>query len=176
LLDDKVDMLIAAANFDDPNLDWEELYATEVCFCVRDDNPLARLPRIAAAEAVKHPLVLLGNHFHTSRLLQKRLKAIDVAPNIKLRTNNLHTVKNLVRHANLGTFLLRDAVALDRDIVPIPLEKPLTTTVGMATPKRRHVYRDARTLINFIQQEREARLKIRTGVIATPERMESTDV
>ncbi len=155
LMDEKLDIAIASADFCENNLDVEILYHTEICFCVHKSHPMARLVNISLSEAAAVPLVMLAPYYYTSRRLDQRVRMEGLTLNVKLYTDRLHTIKNLVVNAGLGTFLLRDAIRYDKDIIPIPVRDPLIATVAMVTKKGRQIYEDSRKMMCYIQQEYE---------------------
>lgn len=155
LINEQLDMVIAAADFDESVLELEVLYHTEICFCVHSKNPMAQMQSISLSDAASVPLVLLSPYYYTSRRLSERMRLEGIIPNVRLYTENLHTIKNLVNQSGLGTFLLRESVKYDANIIPISLENPIVATVAMVTKKGRHIYEDSKKMMRFIQEEYE---------------------
>ncbi len=153
LLKEQIDMSISAADFDDLNIETAVLYQTEVCFCVHRSHPLAGLDTVDLETAAKAPLVLLENHFFTSQKMQEQFRMKGLNLDVRLYTSQLHTIKNLVCNAGLGTFLLSDAVYYDDMIIPVPLKEPVIVSVGMATKKGRQIYQDSQKMMRFILNE-----------------------
>ncbi|WHH60121.1 LysR family transcriptional regulator [Petroclostridium sp. X23] len=153
VLEEQLDMAIAAIDVESDNIHWETLFQTEICFCISAENPIAKRECISLMEACKEPLVLFPYTFYTSKRLQKRCNQQSIVPLVKLFTDQLHTIKNLVRNAGLATFLLREAVKYDEDIVSISLDKPMFATIGMLTKKGKHLYKDSYKLIKFMKDE-----------------------
>ncbi|WP_097006451.1 LysR family transcriptional regulator [Lacrimispora amygdalina] len=153
LLEDQIDMAVSAADFNNTNLETMVLYQTEICFCIEKSHPFSAYTSISTALACQVPLVLLENHFYTSKKVQERFLMLEISPNAMLHSNQLHTIKNLVRNSGLGTFLLKEAVFYDEDIIAIPLKEPLNVAVGISIKKGRQVYQDSLKMIQFILKE-----------------------
>lgn len=153
VLEEQLDMAIAAIDVENPDIQWQALFETEICFCISVKNPLAERQKLSFEEACKEPLVLFPYTFFTSRRLQQQCMQRSITPSVKLFTDQLHTIKNLVRNAGLATFLLKEAVIYDDDILSISLDEPMYAMIGMLTKKGKHLYKDSYKLIKFMKEE-----------------------
>ena len=91
--------------------------------------------------------------FYVNERINRQMKECGVTPEILLRTEQLHTVKNLVVHGGCGAFLLKEAVLTDPLIRPIPMNPPMPAQIGVITRRDRPVYSDCRKMLSFIEEE-----------------------
>ncbi len=150
LMEESIDMSIASTARDNPNLNYSHLFDTEICFCVEAEHELAHEPSIRLESACSMPCVMLQRGFFTPDSVLERCSQLHLTPDVRLYSQQLHTIKNLIIHAGFGSFLLREAVALDDNISSIPLDPPITASVDLITKKGRHMYHDSKLLISFI--------------------------
>jgi DNA-binding transcriptional LysR family regulator len=150
---EQIDMAIAAVDVENENIRWEPLYQTEICYCVSSSNTLTHYSKITFEKSCQKKLVLFPETFYTTKRFVKACAEYSVIPEIYLFTTQLHTIKNLVRRSDLGTFLLREAIEYDTDIVGISLDKPLFATIGLLTKKGKIIYKDSKRLIHFLKNE-----------------------
>ncbi len=153
ILEEKLDMAIASINTDNPKLRYIRLFDTEICFCAEKHHTYADKSFITLEEACAVPSVMLPRGFYTPDAVWEACRHAHLAPDVHLYSLQLHTIKNLIINAGFGSFLLREAVALDEDIVSIPLNPPLHASVVMITKKGRHIYHDSKILISFIMEK-----------------------
>ena len=153
LLNEQIDMAIASIQIDNSNLKWVPLFETEIGFCIHSAHPLAQEKFISFAQACEIPSVMFPNSFFTYKRIWERADLEQLTPDIRLYTKQLHTIKNLIVNADFGSFLLKEAVILDKDIACISFHPPIRATVGMITKKGRHVYQDSMALMSFIKSK-----------------------
>ena len=72
---------------------------------------------------------------------------------VVLRSAQLHTVKKLVARNLASTFLMRETVADDPQIVAVPFARPLQIRAGIVTKQQRQIYSDVRKLIGFVREK-----------------------
>ena len=154
LLEDQLDMAIVSVDISRQwDVSWTPLYQSVFCFCVAVGHPLSRLDSITFEEACGQPLVAFKEGFYVNERINRQMKECGVTPEILLRTEQLHTVKNLVVHGGCGAFLLKEAVLTDPLIRPIPMNPPMPAQIGVITRRDRPVYSDCRKMLSFIEEE-----------------------
>lgn len=154
LLDDRLDMAIVSIDTSRQwDVSWTPLYDSQFCFCVSSAHPLAGRKSISFEEACGYPLVAFKEGFYVNERIRQRMEECGVEPEVRLRTEQLHTVKNLVVHGGCGAFLLKDAVRTDANIRAIPMEPPMTAKIGVISRKGRPMYSDSRKMLSFIKEE-----------------------
>ncbi|MCD7906536.1 MAG: LysR family transcriptional regulator substrate-binding protein, partial [Clostridium sp.] len=154
LLDDQLDMAIVSIDTSRQwDVNWTPLYESQFCFCVAAGHPLAGRESITFEEACGQPLVAFKEGFYVNERISQRMEECGVKPELRMRTEQLHTVKNLVVHGGCGAFLLKEAVLSDPLIRPIPMDPPMAARIGVITRKGRPMYSDSRKMLSFIKEE-----------------------
>ena len=153
ILEEKIDLAIASINTDNPKLKYIHLFDTEICLCVEKEHPFSGRDFISLEEACSIPLSMLPKGFYTPDSVLAACNRLHLAPDIRLYSSQLHTIKNLIINAGFGSFLLREAVVLDQDIVSILINPFIQATICMITKKGRRIYNDSRTLIEFVMEK-----------------------
>ena len=103
--------------------------------------------------------------FYVNDRVRERIHECGVAPEIRMETGQLHTIKSMVLHGGCGAFLLQEAVRLDESIRAIPLDPPLEAEIGLITRKGKVIYEDAKTLIRFVKEELQEKLTENNGFL-----------
>lgn len=154
LLEDQLDMAIVSVDISRQwDVSWTPLYQSEFCFCVAAGHPQSSLDSITFEEACRQPLVAFKEGFYVNERINRQMKECGVTPEILLRTEQLHTVKNLVVHGGCGAFLLKEAVLMDTLIRPVPMNPPMPAQIGVIARRDRPVYSDCRKMLSFIKEE-----------------------
>lgn len=154
LLADQLDMAIVSIDTSEQwDVNWTFLYESEFCFCVAASHPLAARKSISFQEACEMPLVTFKSGFYVNERIRRRLDECGADPEIRMCTDQLHTIKNLVLHGGCGAFLLREAVRMDPAIRAIPMEKPMKAQIGVVTKRGTMLYSDSKRLLAFIKEE-----------------------
>lgn len=71
-------------------------------------------------------------------------------PNIKIRTNQLYTIKELIKNNNLGAFMFNQVIEHEQTITGIQLEKPIDLEIVIAYRKDAHLNNISKTFLNCI--------------------------
>ena len=153
LLQEELDIAIAFVESDSALLNQSPLFETEICFCVNYDHPLAEKKQVTLQETCKYPTVMFSDGSYTHKRIFRVAEKNGCRPQVELYTKQLHTIINLISNGGMGSYLIREAVAFNEDIVPIPFAEPLTVTVNTITKKNRLIYKDTKVLIDFIKKE-----------------------
>ena len=85
-----------------------------------------------------------------SSLVQKEFEKLGLTPNIKIRTNQLYTIKELIKNNNLGAFMFNQAIENDPSIVGIPLKNPVNLEIVIAYRADYHLNNINKKFLNFI--------------------------
>ena len=106
-----INLGIAYAPPEDPDVRAETLFSEEVVVVVATDHPLARLPRVELTELGRHALVLITREFSTRRLFDDRLREAAIQPEIAVEMNDIDSLLEVVRLGTGASVLSRRAVA-----------------------------------------------------------------
>ena len=81
---------------------------------------------------------------------QKEFEKYGITPNIKIKTNQLYTIKELIKNNNLGAFIFNQVIENDSSIIGIPLEEPVDLEIVIASRKDSHLNNVAKGFLKFI--------------------------
>ena len=82
--------------------------------------------------------------FYVNERINRQMKECGVTPKILLRTEQLHTVKNLGSPWRLRGVSAKEAVLMDSLIRPVPMNPPMPAQIRSLPARDRPVYSDCR--------------------------------
>ena len=154
LEENKLDL--AVTNYDNQfseNLRYIKLGDSEICFCTYPENILAHEEKVDFETAAKVPLVLLQGGFFINRIIHSIFQEHKLTPKVDLYSVQLSTVKRMVQHKVASTFLMRQAVVPEDNIIVKSLQPPRFINSGIVMSKKRQIYNDERKLMQFIKEK-----------------------
>ena len=134
-------------------LNYIPLFDSECCFCTNREHRLANRQSVEVVDIAGEKFVMLQGGFFINRMVQQAFTETDCHLNVVLRSAQLHTVKALVSKNLASTFLMRETVSDDPQIVAIPFARPLQIRAGIVTKQQRQIYSDERKLISFVREK-----------------------
>lgn len=153
LLREELDIAVACIEAQSTVLDLIPLFETEICFCVHKSHPLASRSSISFEESCTYSVTMVPEGAYTYKRIWSVADKKGVHPKVELYSLQLYTILNLIRLADMGSYLIKEAVAHTPDIVAIPFEDPLPVTASTLTKKGRLLYTDSKALISFIREK-----------------------
>ena len=129
LVSGSINLGIAYAPTEDPEVVAETLFDEEVVVVVAADHPLAKSSQIELQELGKHALALIGREFSTRRLFDDRLREASIRPEIAVEMNDIDSLLEVVRLGIGASVLSRRAVAhpFAQGLALIPIVGPKMT-------------------------------------------------
>lgn len=138
-----------------PELDYIHVDTTSLYFVINESNPLSKKSVIAISEIKNTPLILMKEDCLQSTLIQSEFEKNGLVPNIKIRTNQLYTIKELLLGNKLGAFLFTQVCKNNSDnIVAIPLKEPLDFEIVLAWRKSSSLNDATKEFIEFIKNRK----------------------
>ena len=135
-----------------PELDYVDVDKTSLYFVINKNNPLAKKKVISINEIKSTPLILMKEDCLQSTLIQSEFEKNGLEPNIKIRTNQLYTIKELLLGNKLGAFLFTQVCKNNsEDIVAIPLKESLDFEIILAWRKNSSLNETTKQFISFIE-------------------------
>lgn len=131
-------------------ISYTKLIDTTLLFTVNKNHPLAKKEVISFSDLKDTPLVLMKEDSLQSSLVQKAFENHNITPNIKIRTNQLYTIKELIKNNNLGAFMFNQIIENEPSIVGIPLKNPIDLEIVIAHRKDAHLNNATKDFLNFI--------------------------
>lgn len=153
LLREELDIAVACIEAQSTVLDLIPLFETEICFCVHKSHPLASRSSISFEESCTYSVTMVPGGAYTYKRIWSVADKKGVHPKVELYSLQLYTILNLIRLADMGSYLIKEAVAHTPDIVAIPFEDPLPVTASTLTKKGQLLYTDSKALISFIREK-----------------------
>lgn len=134
----------------DEKLSYQKIGETQLLFCVRKNHPLASKKSIGIEEIAKTPLLLLKEDSLQYKIVTEAFKQNNLTPNIRLLTDQIATIKELLAYGNVGAFLFNQIIKDNDDIVGIPLKDNVVFDVVIATKKGKTITRPVQKFCDFI--------------------------
>ncbi len=140
-----LDLGIAFAPPEAPEVVAESLFEEEVVLVVATDHPLAGRGQVPLARLDGLPLVLISREFATRRLFDEILREAQVRPEIAVEMNDIDSLLEIVRLGTGATVLSRRAVTNPRGLALVRITEPtMARTAALLWP--RAGYRSAAAL------------------------------
>lgn len=121
-----------------------------VC-CVNKAHRFASRKSIRFEELEGEPLVLFKNSFFQTERILDEFSRQSLTPNVLLDTAQLSTVQNMVASSMAIGFMFEFLLESTPELVGIPLDPPMTTSVSLVWRNGGHISSDMRNLIQFIK-------------------------
>ena len=134
------------------NLEWIKIGETNLVFTVGNNHKLARNKTISIEEIKDTPLIMMNEDTLQSQIIDEAFKNHDMTPNVKIRTNQLITITELLNTDNYGAFLFNQLVKNNYHISLIPLTEPIVLDLILVWNKNTELSPATISLINFIKE------------------------
>lgn len=131
-------------------LNYHKIIDTTLLFAINKNHPLAKKEIISIEDIASIPLILMKEDCLQSSIVQKTFEKNNIVPNIKIRTNQLYTIKELLKNNNLGAFMFNQTIENDPYIVGIPLKDLINLEIVIISRKDAHLSSIAKNFLNFI--------------------------
>lgn len=149
LEDGKIDLaFIILESYD--QTDSKSIVKTQVQFCVNKNNSLSMYKKIDLNKIGQEPIIMLKEGFYHNKIVNDRFIEAGIQPNIIYSSNQLDTIKSFVKHSLGSTFLIKEIVQNEEEIVSIPLSAPIEVNIGLVWNSHRYLPRIVKELIDFI--------------------------
>ena len=116
-------------------LTYVKLMETTLLFTVNKNHQLSKKKKITIKDIKDFPIILMKKDCLQSSLVQNAFEKNSLTPNIKVRTNQLYTIKELIKNNNLGAFLFNQVIENEDSITGIKLEEPIDLEIVIAYRK-----------------------------------------
>ena len=117
--------------------------------CLPENHPLAEKQSISLSDMQDADLIMLKKGSFLRHRLQQKFKAASITPNVVLESNQIETIKGLVKNGVGIAFLLDFIVADTPGIKTLPLNEPVFVDIGLAWKKDRYISKAAQAFIDF---------------------------
>ena len=154
ILDNQLDIALAVTNKEliDPNLSYTKIGKTELLFCVSKSNPLAGLNKISFKDIGNYPILLLKQDSLQYKILLDTFKKYEIEPNIRLLTDQIITIKELLSYGETGAFLFKQIIKDNDDIIGIPLVEDTNFDIVIVTKKDAFISEPVQKFYDFLKE------------------------
>ena len=133
------------------NLDYLVLGKISLLFLVNKKHPLAKKESISFEDLENTPLLLMKEDTLQSHVISQEFENRNINPNIKIRTNQLYTIKEIVTNNKYGAFFFDYLLKDDDNLITIPLNPPIKFDIILAWNKKINLDKLAREFVNFFK-------------------------
>ncbi len=148
---DELDFGIVILSDASPNLNLLPMSACQAMACVPTEHRLAEKSALTLEDLASADLIILKQGSFMRHYVMQKLKSAGYSPNIVMETNQVETMKGLVRN-NIGVAWLLDfVIEKEPGFRAIPFAEPLMFDIGLAWKRDRYVSKAAQAFINFCQ-------------------------
>ena len=134
------------------NLEYVKIGTTDLLFTVKRDHKLANIRSISIEQIGDTPLILMDEDTLQSQIISEVFKDHGLTPNVKIRTNQMITITDLINNGNYGAFLFSQMTDNDYHVKSIPLEEPITLDIILVWNKEIELSKIAKELIDFVKE------------------------
>ena len=135
---------------EDNKINYVKVIDTSLLFAINKNHPLAKKKSISIKEIGNTPLVLMKEDCLQSSIVLNEFEKNEIKPNIKIRTNQLYTIKELLTNNNLGAFMFNQVLKESDSLVGIPLQEPIELKICLIWNKNTTLNETAKNFIDFI--------------------------
>ena len=116
-------------------LTYIKLMDTTLLFSINSNHQLAKKEVISINELKDFPLILMKSDCLQPTLVENAFAQQNLFPNVKIKTNQLYTIKELIKNNNLGAFLFNQVIENEKEITGIKLSTPIDLEIVLAYRK-----------------------------------------
>lgn len=154
VMDDLVDLAIGIIDDEmTSQFHVEKIYETELVFCVSKNHHLAKHSHIAFEMLKDESIILMKTDSFQNPKIKERFSSLGITPNILLYSSQLYTIKKFLEYGNCGAFVFKEVADMDPDLIPIPFDRPIQTTIGMIWKNHSLLYSETEDFIRFVKEE-----------------------
>ncbi len=128
------------------------LVTTELVFCVSKTHPLAGREQISFKELADEHIILFKADSYQNIVIKRAFAEAGVEPKISLYSSQLYTIKEFLSYGYAGAFLYRQVAEMDKDLVCIPIDRPIMQDIVLIWSRSGSLYSDSENFIRFAQQ------------------------
>lgn len=132
------------------SLNYHKVVDTTLLFVINKNHPLSKKAIIGIEDIDSTPLILMKEDCLQSSLVQNAFEEKGITPNIKLRTNQLYTIRELLTRNNLSAFIFNQIVEHEPALAGIPLKEPIDLEIVIAWRKDVPLNDITKAFLNFM--------------------------
>lgn len=161
LIEGEIDIALTVIynNEIEDNLDFIKIGNADLVFAVNKSHPFAKKKEISIKDLGNTPLILFKEDSLQYQVITKLFEEAHITPIIKLKSEQLSTIKELLSYGKIGAFLFKQVIKENDDIIGIPLEGNLSFDIVLATRKNSKFNKLALDLLKLIKDYSNEKIK-----------------
>lgn len=161
LIEGEIDIALTVIynNEIEDNLDFIKIGNADLVFAVNKSHQFAKKKEISIKELGNTPLILFKEDSLQYQVITKLFEETHITPIIKLKSEQLSTIKELLSYGKIGAFLFKQVIKENDDIIGIPLEGNLSFDIVLATRKNSKFNKLALDLLKLIKDYSNEKIK-----------------
>lgn len=133
------------------SLDYIKLGETELLFAINKNSPLSSKKAINIKDLKDVPLILMKEDTLQSKIIKQEFEKNNLNPNVKIRSNQIYTIAELIEQKNYGAFIFNQLFTQNDKIVLIPFEVPIKFDIILTWNKKTNLDKISSNLINYLK-------------------------
>jgi len=153
ILEGELDMGIVITSEASVELETLGLSHSQVMVCLPENHPQNKADSLSIADLKSEKVIMLKKGFYHRKKMMESYNEANIKPQIVLSSNQLETIKSLVRN-NVGiSFLMEDVISKEEGIIGIPLHNAVKLEIGLAWRKDRYLSKAGKIFIDFMKSQ-----------------------
>ncbi len=150
--EDVLDLAVIITNdVKSPDIHIKHICDTEFHFCAGKNHKLSGRDSVSFLDIKDESLILFKNGYFQNKFVRKRFAEIHSEPNVILCSNQVVTMKNLMKEGIVCAFLIKEVVEDEDDIISIPLDPPVPIQIGIIWRKNKRHYSDTIQFMKYAE-------------------------
>ena len=149
---DELDFGIVITSNPSINLETLPISKANIVCCTQKDGVLSAAPYVSVGDMINRNLIMLRDGSYVRRMILKWLSECGIEPHIILETNQIGTIKALIKQGAGMSFLLDIVVDDEPEIQQIPLEDNLSVDIGLAWKKEHYISKASQCFMDFCKE------------------------
>lgn len=133
------------------SFDCCDLMSLGIYFYVSNKHPLASRVNISLSDLSDSPIAMLADDSFLSDFLYQRFKALNITPNIIVKTNQLKTIQKLIENNTAAALLFENTLDMDKSIAKLPVIGLPTIQIRLIWNKNKKISVGTQNLIRLAQ-------------------------
>lgn len=128
------------------------LFESQLYYCVTKEHPLSAQSAMKMEQFEDEKVLLFNSDSVQNQLLMTRFDAMQLHPNIVMRSSQLYTIMKFVRSGRYGCFLFREMLPQFPECIGLPLDPPIPINVGMVWKKGKYMTEEMQRFLTFTEK------------------------
>ncbi len=151
IVEGELDMGIVITSDASIELETLTLSHSQVMVCLPENHPQNKADSLSILDLKSEKVIMLKEGFYHRKKMMDSYNEVNIKPHIVLSSNQLETIKSLVRN-NVGiSFLMEDVISKEEGIIGIPLRDAVKLEIGLAWRKDRYLSKAGNIFIDFMK-------------------------